>query len=70
MLAALAAEQAENQGLLQTKELADALMASLRELWARRAQNNATDTLVLDALNKTRKLATRVADDFEPHARS
>jgi signal transduction histidine kinase len=63
VLAALAAEQARFEGLLQTKDLADSLVASLRELWARRAQNNATDTQVLDALNKTRRLATRVADD-------
>jgi signal transduction histidine kinase len=63
VLAALGAEQDQNEGVLQTRDLADALIASLRELWARRAQNNATDTLVLDALSKTRKLATRVADD-------
>jgi signal transduction histidine kinase len=63
VLAALSAEQTSDQELLQTKDLADALMASLRELWARRAQNTATDTQVLDALNKTRRLATRVADD-------
>jgi signal transduction histidine kinase len=62
-LNALAAEQASVEGEMQTKELADALMASLRELWARRAQHAVTDTLVLDALNKARKLATRVGDD-------
>jgi signal transduction histidine kinase len=62
-LNALAAEQASVEGELQTKELADSLIASLRELWARRAQHGPTDTLVLDALNKARKLATRVGDD-------
>src|SRR5262245_37416945 len=63
VLSALAAEQASVEGLFQTKELADALSAGLRELWARRAQHTATDTLVLDALNKARRLATRVGDD-------
>src|SRR5262245_16734396 len=62
-LSALAAEQANVEGELQTKDLADALIASLRELWTRRAQGGPTDTLVLDALNKARKLATRVGDD-------
>ncbi len=63
VMSALAAEQASVEGRFHTRELVDALMASLRELWARRAQNGPTDTLVLDALNKARKLAVRVGDD-------
>jgi signal transduction histidine kinase len=63
VLAALTAEQASVDGVMQTKEFADSLIASLRELWARRAQHGVTDTLVLEALNRARRLATRVADD-------
>ena len=67
VLSALAAEQESVEGKFQTEELADSLLATMRELLARRAQNGPTDTLVLEALNKARKLATRVADDFEPY---
>jgi signal transduction histidine kinase len=63
VLSALAAEQESVEGKFQTEELADSLLATMRELLARRAQNGPTDTLVLEALNKARKLATRVADD-------
>ena len=54
VLSALAAEQESVDGKFQTKELADSLLATMRELLARRAQNGPTDTLVLE---------TRVADD-------
>jgi signal transduction histidine kinase len=60
VLSALAVDQST---LPQTKELSDALIASLRALWARRNDNGPTDTVMLDALSKARKLATRVADD-------
>jgi signal transduction histidine kinase len=60
IVSALLAEQAN---LPATKEFSDALIASLQALWARRSENGQTDTLVLDALAKARKLATRVADD-------
>jgi signal transduction histidine kinase len=63
VLNALTAKQESVEAQFRTKELADSLMATLRELWTKRAENGPTDTLVLEALSKARKLATRVGDE-------
>ena len=64
VLRKLADIEAEVGAELQTLELAQALAAALRELWASAQEGGETDARVLDALEKVRKLAQRIGDDF------
>jgi signal transduction histidine kinase len=63
ILGKLATAEAEAGAGLQTSELAQALAAALRELWASAPEGGEIDARVLDALEKVRKLAQRVGDD-------
>ena len=63
VLRKLADIEAEVGAELQTSELAQALAAALRELWASAPEGGETDARVLDALEKVRKLAQRIGDN-------
>lgn len=60
---ALADAEAEAGGALQTAEFAQALAATLRDLWSSKAQDGKRDALVLNALSKAQTLASRIGDD-------
>ncbi len=70
LVGALDAAQSTAGAVLQTAALEQALVATLRELRSSKADGPSLDALVADAITKARRLAVRIGDDFEPHARS
>ena len=69
LLRALAAAENDASGRLQTAALQKTLAASLRELWDGKSTASDNERVVLEALSNTRRLASRIGDDFEPRAR-
>jgi signal transduction histidine kinase len=60
---ALAAAQTDAAKILQTAELEQALMGTLRELWSREAIRPMIETFLVDALALARDLILRIGDD-------
>jgi len=63
MLKALADAESDAGAGLQTAQLAQALAAALRDLWASRAEGGEADALILNAFAKAQVLAGRIGDD-------
>jgi hypothetical protein len=61
-LRALAAAEADAANVLQTAELEQALIGTLRELWPRGAMRPMTATFLVDALALARDLISRIGD--------
>lgn len=63
ILKSLTAAEAGATGKMQTAELAEALSATLRELWSGTDGTRSINEIVPDALAKARSLASRIGDD-------